>query len=1131
MKKNELMWACYNSTLKKVYLRMRMIAILLLIGAAQLWAVNTYSQDQKVTISKKGASIVQVLEEIESNTGYTFVYNSSYVNLEKEVSLDVEGKKIEEVLDQLFVNSDVVYKIIDEMVVLMPKVNRQETLDQRAILQATHKVEGTVMDAYGDPVPGANVYVKSNPGEGVITGIDGSYSIQMGNANGVLVFSFIGFEDQEINVGGRSEINITLVEEEIGLNEVVVVGYTTQKKSNISGAISTVSLEKVENRTITHLSQALAGTTSGINVTQGSGFPGNDGATIYVRGLTTINGTNPLVVIDGVVGDMRDVSNDDVASISVLKDAASSAIYGARAANGVILITTKKGKVGGIKATYDYSYGVQDAPMLGDFVSNSADYMTMVNTSLINGGDTEYYPEDIINEYRNGTDPVLHANTDWIDYVMGGTGSIQKHNLSLSGGSEASRFRMSLGYLDQSGIQPNTSTELFSMRTNLEMNVSDRIDVGMNLYGSWRNNDSPGGSTVGLYYAGLSSPMVVPVHPEDGRFGGVQTDYDTMHRNAAMIFDRQKREQEIQRLNGDIHGSIKIVNGLTLNGRAALNFSNSKTKDYTLPYTLWNFRADAIDFEDKNWTLTDNNNRYYSITLLSTLNYTATIAEVHNISALAGAERFEDRSDWIQGQVGGFVTEKLTVLNAGRDPETHVATGSGSEDALMSYFGNLTYNFDEKYFFTGNVRYDASAKFHPDYRWGVFPAFSGAWRISKENFMSNVSVLSNLQLRAGWGQVGNNTIGRYKYFSTYDFEDGYVLGGKVQPAAAVTAMVNETALWETVEGVDIGLDIGLFNNSLTISAGVFDKLTKDILLTTSIPKVAGDLTPPTRNLGEMSNKGFEVDIDYRGKINDLRYKVKFNLSHVKNEVLTYSDVPALGKNIVMEGQPLYALYGYETAGIFQTQEEIDNAPWQNDLTGPGDLRFVDQLTVDTDDDGIPDEADGIITPDDRVVLGNPFPKFTYGFNLSLEWKGIDFTSIVSGKYGSKGYLQGAANYGSQYNGARGLLPAKYLNTWSSDNMGSTIPRLNDNGLNQGDFDYYIYDTSYLKIQTVQIGYTLPSFITDKAGIGHVRVYANGENLFTFADFEGFDPERNLTNNGMLSAPLLRTYTFGINVNF
>ena len=998
--------------------------------------------------------------------------------------------------------------------------------------QQTFVVNGKVTNTDGEPIPGVTVIVKGTT-TGAVTGIDGDYEINAPDRNSTIVFSFIGMTTQEVPIEGRSSIDITMEETMEALEEVIVVGYGTQKRMNLTGSVATVNLDKVDTRPVTQISQILAGTTTGVTVMQSDAQPGSDGATIYVRGLNTLNSTSPLVVIDGVIGSMGDVAPTDVAAVTILKDAASSAIYGARAANGVILITTKRGKTGKIGVKYDFYYGIQEATRLAKTVSNSATFMEMMNSSHINAGSVALYSDEIIEEYRTGTDPYLHANTDWLDYIMGDTGEMQSHNFTIQGGTDQSRFRISLGYFDQAGVMQKTNTEYYTFRANFDSKVSDKFNFGMNLYGRWRNTGSPG-STSGIISSGdnaslSSNPMVVPVAP-DGRYGGIGTPFDISTRNAQKNFDTLVRDVESHDFTTKIFANYELMKGLTLSGNAAIDFNNTKQLDYETTWEQWNFRTNEIDQASTIMWLQDYNSRNYKITLYSTLDYKITLNENHNFHALAGYQQESYRMDDLEGYVSQFANNNLFVLDAGLDIESQTSGGNATEWALQSLFGRFDYNYKGKYLLEANLRYDGSSRFSPDGRWGVFPSFSAGWRLSDEKFMQPLSFLNNLKLRASWGKIGNNSIGNYAYLATYAFNNNYVLDGSVNPGVAITAMTNEDIKWETTVVTDFGFDATIFNNLLEISGDYFIRNPQDILLTVPIPKLVGNLSSPVRNLGEVQNKGWELSFTHRNNIKDFNYSARLNLSHVVNEVLKYGDAPNLSKNMLKEGLPAWSLFGYEVVGIFQTQEEVDAAPYQNVKTGAGDLQYVDQITVDVDGDGIPDETDGKIDGDDRVVLGNPFPDLVYGLNLNLGWKGFDLFALIQGREGSKGWLQGALSYHNSFGGFRGIYTEKWLDAWTPENTNTNVPRMNANGLSEGNNEYWVQDQSYMRMKSLQLGYTIPSTICNKIGADLIRVYANADNLFTITDFEGFDPERGLTASGV-SYPLHKTYTFGINVSF
>ncbi len=591
MEKNKTIQAFYyNKDLKKICLIMKLSVFLLLISIFQVSA-TVYSQVTKLSISHENATIAELFEEIEQQSEFKFLYRKDHIDVDKQITINMKKQRVENILDEILSAYDnVSYTVLeDNLIVITPK-------------QQTQKVTGTVTASTGETLPGVNILVKGTE-TGTITGMDGKYSIEVPDANSVLTFSFVGYTTQEININGRSVVDVILEEGFEALDEVIVVGYGTQKKVNLTGSVSSVNLDNAEYRPVTELSQVLSGASAGITVIQSDAQPGSDGATIYIRGLNTLNNSTPLVVIDGVVGNLYDVHPFDVETMSILKDASASAIYGARAANGVILITTKRGKAGKLNVNYDYYYGTQEATRLPEVVSNSATYMELLNEYKVNAGKQPFYSDATIEEWRNGNDPILYANTDWMDYLLGNRAAMQSHSFSINGGTDPARFRISFNYLDQDGIIDKTHTDQYTFRTNFDSKISDRFSFGLNMSGKWRDRKQPG--SIYRAFRGLSTnPMVLPQHP-DGRYGGAQTPEDGNVWNVRKEIDTYNELLETQNLMGKVFASFEILDGLVLRGNAALDFQNRKEKDYQTTWEVWNFHTNQIDQTSEAMWLSD----------------------------------------------------------------------------------------------------------------------------------------------------------------------------------------------------------------------------------------------------------------------------------------------------------------------------------------------------------------------------------------------------------------------------------------------------------------------------------------------------------------------------------------------
>jgi TonB-linked SusC/RagA family outer membrane protein len=634
---------------------------------------------------------------------------------------------------------------------------------------------------------------------------------------------------------------------------------------------------------------------------------------------------------------------------------------------------------------------------------------------------------------------------------------------------------------------------------------------------------------VTVAYAGFSTiPSGVPKHP-DGRYGGSQNSEDPDIWNAVKEAEVNYSPLARRILTSQGFFNLEIIDGLTLSGNAAFDFGNNHQKTINYPFEMWNFKEETVVNADYTMNVLERTTTTQKITLFSTLQYSKTIAGNHNVNAILGAQQEEYKMNWIQAGVDDFANPDIYALNAGLDVTSQTANGSGAEWALRSYFGRFSYNYMEKYLFEANARYDGSSRFNPDGRWSLFPSFSAGWRLSEENFMQNVGWIDYLKIRASWGQIGNNAIGNYAWIPTYAFNMNYPYDEQVYPGVAITSMTNEDIKWETTTVTDIGIDFTILDYRLSVSADYYFKRTNDILLQVPIPILAGNLASPVRNLGIVDNVGWDLEAKYHSKIgSDFRFGVGLNLTGlIKNEVVKYGDAPAITDYIIKEGYPAYAIYCYETDGIFQTQAEVDAYPTLNDTWGPGDFKFVDQLTVDTDGDGVPDEADGVIDGDDRVIMENAYPPLIFGLNLNFTWKSIDFFALFSGQYGSEQYNLDIQNVWFRY-GSRGIFSDRYLDRWTPDNTDTDLPRLSNNNKQYSDF--WVEDNSFVRLKNVQLGYTLPQTFTNKIWISKLRLYVNAQNLFTLTGWNGWDPERGLTQQ-RATYPVHRVVTFGVNVTF
>lgn len=774
-------------------------------------------------------------------------------------------------------------------------------------------ISGTVIDAStSETLPGVNILVKGTTA-GTSTDGEGNYELEVPSLQDTLVVSFVGYQTREVPINGRTEITVQLQPQAIAGEEVVVVGYGTQEAENLTGSISTKNADFIKDRPLTNASQAIQGI-GGVYVNQEGGQPGADNATIRIRGISTFGNNNPLVLVDGVEGSLRDVNPIDIENISVLKDAAAASIYGNRAASGVILITTKSGTKGGdLQADYTGYFGMQESTFLPDAVSNAVTYMEARNQASLNEGQDPPYSQEAIEEYRNGTDPDIYPNTDWMD-VMFNPAPMQEHNLRLHGGSEQATYSFTLGYLNQDGVLMGTDAEKYSLNTNLKYDITDKLSVGAKISGTyWDRREGIGGTSwvMNLTFRAL------PIHPNklsDGRYGDtwLTTPGHNVFRDPVALATEGKNDIESLRLLGHIDVNYVLPFGFEYNLNIAANKYDFLQSRFQPNLNYWNPKTNEsreIRFSDVRHAYRNDQNNL-NTTFFQTLNWTGDIGDHSNVETLIGFSRETFMNRGFNARREGFFGNTLYDLNAGSLNDR--ARGSSSESALMSYFGRVNYTLLERYLLEFNFRYDGSSRFAEGNRWGFFPSVSGAWRVSEEPFMSNVEVLNEFKLRASWGTLGNQDIPLFSYVSTVQLNQGHSFNDNLVPGAAITSIADPDITWETTTIKNFGVDLHLLNNRLGLTADVFDKKTTDILTQINVPAQVGNLGGPTTNLYSMSNKGLEVEANFRNSVsNDFSYHITGGAAYVTNNVDFLDGDVQYGGNtrwgsmyIITEGHPV-----------------------------------------------------------------------------------------------------------------------------------------------------------------------------------------------------------------------------------
>jgi TonB-linked SusC/RagA family outer membrane protein len=1029
------------------------------------------------------------------------------------------------------------------------------------------QIKGVVVSG-GDnlPLPGVNVVVKGTS-IGTITDLDGQFSFAV-PAKSMLSITYIGYKPLEVAADGSKLMNITLQEDTETLDEVVVVGYGVQKKSVVTAAISRVTAEDLNNTTPSRIEDALKGKVSGVQITQSSGQPGAD-SKVRIRGVGTVNNSEPLYIVDGmpVDGGINYLNPTDIQSVEILKDAASAAIYGARAANGVILVTTKSGVSGKTNITYDFTYGLQN-PWKKRSVLNATEYMTLMNEVAVNDGNApKYLPEQIASAGKG---------TDWQDETFNYDAPVQSHQVSVNGGSEKIVYFLSLGYFDQEGIvggnYGKSNYNRWSLRTNSTYNVFETKDrsflnkmrVGVNI--SYARAKSSGIETNSEYGSILGSALAfdptVPVYATNPESVLASYPNAVKDKNGKVYSIPAGGFQEIANpvgmlnaptsstLNEDkfvasFWGELDLYEGLKFKSSYGADLAFWGNDGYTFPYFLAT--------QGKNITQSSvfsNMHRGFTWQVENTLTYTKTFDDKHNLTVLLGQSAKEYTLRELYGDDYDLLEtnpDKANINSAIADrDEERVAGGTGgfSNQTLASYFGRIDYNFDERYMIQATVRRDGSSNFGPNHKWAVFPSVSLGWNVTNEAFMdSRPDWFSNLKLRASWGKNGNERIGQFRYTSLMDGGQNYYFGSgdnaKMQYGSSPSKIANPNVKWEESEQLDLGFESRFFNNSLTFGFDYFKKKTNGMLMDQPIPAYVGK-GAPIANAGDMQNWGLEFESTYKLKINDFSFNVGANASYLNNKLIKlgnasgeaiYADAGASGVGSYVKGRngEVYPyFYGYKTGGILQNQQQADeyNSKY-GEKAQPGDVIFLDIAGEKSN------TPDGKITDADKTKIGKGMPDWTFGLSLGADWKGFDLNLFFQGTAGNDVF-----DFSQRGDIQAMNRPSWMLDRWIGEGTSNKIPRMTAVNPNRNwrSSDLYIKDGSYVRLKTIQLGYSLPSSLLEKASLQRLRLFVTAENLFTFTSYDGFDPEiaaGDYFNIGVDKGiyPQSRTISVGANLTF
>lgn len=1119
--------------------------ILIKLVVCLSFAVWTVPLSAQVTVDIDSMPLTEALKKLEEQTGYSFFYSNVLPDKDAVVSVKSNNKDIAAVMDQLLDGLAVSYKINEDKQIAL-YADEPEVVEQTKPTERT--VSGVVYDSDGLPVIGAGVMVKGSL-HGTVTDEDGRWTLELEDDNVTLEISSMGYQSQSVAVKGRSDFTVTLTSDTQYLDEVVVVGYGTQKKVNLTGSVSMVTSEDMASRPVSNMSSGLQGLLPGVTVVNASGQPGESGTTIRVRGVGTIGNANPLILIDGIEGDLSTINPEDIESVSVLKDAASASIYGARAANGVLLVTTKKmndnpgAAKDNAKVTFGAYAGIQTPTRLPQ-MCDAIEFMTLDNEARQNVGTAIGWLEDSFKKVTDNTDPNYFANTDWLDEVLNSYAPQQNYSLSLNGGIGSSGYMLSYRYFDQKGLTVGSSTgeQRHNVRFKMNTKLIDRLTLSSNISYTSRKVTSPINSLTsggGAIYNAMRIAPNAPVRYTDGTwaYGGGNTN------PVAILNDGGRSNVSTEEFSLLEVLKLDILKGWDVTATYNLTSTNGYKDILKKTITFVNPEDQSVNVYASPNSLKNVDLKNVQQTFIIQSNFDITFGK-HNVSGVAGMSQEWYEARMFEASRTNLSTEFEPTLNLG-DPSTMSNNATYSSWALRSGFGRVSYNYDERYLLEANIRYDLSSRFHKSVRGGWFPSVSAGWRISEEQFMSFAkSIVDNLKIRGSWGMLGNQYVGSsdYPYMSVLEaFTSGLsLIGTSASTGYAPSTLANPNLTWEHIKMVNAGVDVALLQNRLTMSFDWFNKDTEGILLKLNYPAQIGP-KPSEQNAGKVNNRGWEFDLNWRDQRGEFYYGIGFNISDVKNKIVDLAgNAPDLsGYQIRMVGYPIDAFYGYKAIGLM-TPEDFKISDTQNHnyslpkvpvILGndyqPGDIKYEDI----SGPDGKPD---GRITPEyDKVVLGSNIPRYTYTVRGDLGWKGIDFSFVIQGVGKCDGYLEGTARHAFQDMAA---YPQKVhlerYNVVTNPNPDALYPRLTYNtGFNQNTFStYWMENASYMRLKNVQIGYTFPEKWMKKARIDNLRVYLSGDNLITVSDFfYAYDPETPVSKGGYY--PQVKTVVLGLNITF
>jgi len=1126
---------------RKMLLYMRLTLVISLVAVLQTWAVVSYSQTTTLSINLKNATVQTVLQQVEDQSEFYFLYSRSLIDVDRTVDLQLKNAKITEVLNTLFSGTDVAYKVDGRQIVLSKKSE-----NSAFGMQQQKSVFGKVTDSSGGTLPGVSVVVKGTT-TGTISDTNGGYSVPNIPENATLQFSFVGMKTLDVKVSGKSSINVIMVEDAIGIEEVVAVGYGTMKKSDLTGSIASVNREDLQKNAVTTPDQALQGRVAGVQVRTDSHAPGGS-ISVQVRGTASLSASGqPLYVVDGfpISNEFMSVSSanngigsstpnplnsidpSNIESIEILKDASATAIYGSRATNGVVLITTKRGKSGKANIDFESSFSIEQPAKYFDMLG-AKDWAVLMNESNDELGQKHTFTDDQV--------AAMGAGTDWQREVFQSAMS-QKYKLSVSGGTPDIHYLISGNYSDQDGIVKSTNFKRYSTNVNLDANVTKNFSVGSSLMFTSSQeglvpNDSKGYSTQPSIMANIFQMRPnMPVRDGNGDlafagdYAGGQAAYD----NPVYMTENYDINTNTTRILGSIFANYKILKGLEFKVRLGLDYRDWKYKSY---YPIRSQVGKSV-----NGVASLLSEKTQNILNENILEYKTTVAEKHQVSVMAGFTNQTEKDEYLSGVGYGFPSDFYKYNNLGLATQQYSGTGK-SKWALLSYIGRINYTFNNKYLLTATARYDGSSKFGVNNKYGFFPSFAGAWRMTEERFIKDLNVFSNLKLRAGWGSTGNERIGVYNSISTIttekSFNSGYIFGGVLGAVAYPRNISNKDLSWEKSQDVNLGMDIGFFDNRVNLTMDIYKKRTSDLLINVPLATESG-YTSVLKNTGVIENKGFELNLQTVNIKSPFTWTTNLSFSMNRNKVIDLGGATQMfagwvggasnslnGGNVarMAPGMPVGAFYGVVAEGIWKSAEEIASVGTMK-AAKPGDMRFKDV------------NKDGTFNSNDCQYIGDPNPDFTFGFNNDFSYKQWSLGVYTYGEIGqdvafmNKVFLAGGTGQWAPDRNAR----------WSPSNTNGTTVRAASGYPGYLSTDN-VYNASFVRVKNIVLNYSLPVRKMNIKWMSSAKVSVAVDNPFIFTKYPGYDPEVNSfgTNNAvkgvdLFAYPASKALRVGLNVSF